>query len=197
MIATLAGTQRERDVARILESIGTPTAKTARPALLVLVGLPATGKTHLASELSRRTGAVVLESDAIRSLLFQQRRYTRWESRRLFAAIHAAIDALLSDGASVILDATNLAEAERRPLYALAEQRDAKLVLAHVTAPRDVARERLARRAGEDSHSEADVAVYQRMQSRSEAIARPHHVIDTSAENEPALRALAKEMMDS
>ncbi len=197
MIATVARTQLERDVARILSSVQPSTAKTARPALLVLVGLPATGKTRIARELQRRTGAVVLESDAVRRLLFRQRRYTPWESRRLFGAIHASIDALLSDGVPVILDATNLAEAERSPLYAMAGRRNARLVIARVTAPSDVARERLTRRAAAETHSEADLRIYERMQSRSEEIRRPHHVIDTSGEIEPALRALAKEMMDS
>lgn len=197
MTAIVASTQLERDVVRILGSLEPPTVKTAQRALLVLVGLPATGKTHIATELQRRTGAVLLESDAVRGLLFRQRRYTRSESRRLFGAIHAAIDALLSDGVPVILDATNVAEAERRPLYALAEQRNAKLILARVTAPSDVARERLARRAGEETHSEADMRVYERMLSRNEEIRRPHHVIDTSKEIEPALATIVREMTAS
>ena len=197
MTAIVASTQLERDVVRILCSLEPSTVKAARPALLVLVGLPAAGKTHIATELQRRTGAAVLESDAIRSLLFRQRRYTRWESQRLFGAIHAAIDALLSDGVSVILDATNVAEAERRPLYAMAEQRNAKLILARVTAPSGVARERLARRADEETHSEADVRVYESMLSRSEEIRRPHHVIDTSGEIEPALATIVREMTAS
>jgi predicted kinase len=197
MITIVARTRLERDVARILEGVEPAPLKARRPALLVLVGLPATGKTRIASELRRRTGAVVLESDAIRSLLVRQRRYTPPENRRLFAAIHGAIDALLADGVSVILDATNVAEVERKPLYAMAGQRDAKLILVHVTAPDGVARERLERRRNEKSQSEADLRVYERMQSRVEEVRRPHHVIDTSGEIEPALRALAKEMMDS
>jgi len=196
MIATVANTELSRDVARILASVE-PSTTPARPALLVLVGLPATGKTHIASELRARTGAVVLESDTIRSLLFRRRTYRPSESRRLFAAVHAAIDALLAEGRPVILDATNVAERERRPLYATAERCHAKLVLVHVTAPDGVARERLDRRRNEESHSQADRRVYERMQSRIEEIRWPHHVIDTSGEIEPALRDLEKEMMDS
>jgi len=194
MITGVARTQLQRDVARILKGVEPATA--ARPALLMLAGLPATGKTRVASELGRRTGAVVLESDAIRRLLFRERHYTRAENRRLFAAIHAAIDALLARRASVIVDATNLAERERTPLYEMAERNGAHVILAHVTAPNDIVRERLERRsAGEPSHSEADLAVYERMQPRVEQIRRPHHVIDTSENIEPALDALTKEMM--
>ncbi len=163
----------------------------------MLIGLPATGKTHLANEFSRRTGAVVLESDAIRRLLFRERNYARAENRRLFAAIHGAIEKLLMDGTPVIFDATNLAESERTPLYQMAEQHGAGLILVHVIAPKDIVRERVERRsAGGLSHSEADLAVYERMQSRVEEIRRPHHVIDTSEDIEPALDALTKEMMN-
>lgn len=194
MITGVARTLRQRDVARILKGVEPATA--ARLALLMLAGLPATGKTHLASELGRRTGAVVLESDAIRRLLFRERHYTRGENRRLFAAINASVEALLLAGRSVIFDATNLAERERTPLYEIAERNGAQLILAHVTAPNDIVRERLERRsAGEPSHSEADLRVYQRMQARVEEIRQPHHVIDTSENLEPALHALTKEMM--
>jgi predicted kinase len=193
MIATVPRSQIERDVARILEHTGTPPSR-RRPALLVLAGLPGAGKTSIASELRRRTGAAVLESDAIRSLLAPARRYTQAEHRRVFAAIHASIERLLSNGAPVIVDATNLAQREREPLYELAGRCGAKLIVAHVTAPDDVIRARLARRPDESTHSEADIRIYEEMQWRYEPIRRPHREIDTSGEIEPALRALAKEM---
>lgn len=196
MITGVARTSLERDVARILDGI--EPAAALHPALVVLVGLPGTGKTRLANELSQRTGAVSLESDAVRRQLFRERHYTRGENRRLFAAIHAAIGEFLANRASVILDATNLAERERAPLYAIAEQHRARLIVVHVTTPIDIVRARLEQRSASGlSHSEADLAVYERMQSRIEEIRRPHHVIDTSEDIELALDALTKEMMRS
>jgi predicted kinase len=187
-------TRLQRDVARIIGTVA-PTVQ-ARPALVVLAGLPGTGKTHLARELSARTAAVLLESDAIRRLLCPDRRYTRAESRRLFTALHGATEALLARSTAVIVDATNLAEREREPLYDIAARRNAKLILVHVMAPEELARERLSkRRAGGPSNSEADGRVYDRMRYRVEEIRRPHHVIDTSRDIEPALATLMKEMM--
>ena len=194
MTTVVAENQLQRDTERILQA--TQPAPASRVALVVLAGLPASGKTHIATELSRRTGAVVLESDACRSLLFAERRYTRAENRRLFAAIHASIGALLAQRSQVILDATTLTERDRAPLYELAEQHDAALIMVLVTAPSEVAQARLEQRAlNERSHSEADVRVYEEMQWRIEEIRRPHLVIDTSIDIEPALDALTKEMM--
>lgn len=161
----------------------------------MLVGLPAAGKTRVAEELRARTGAVTLESDAMRHLLFSRRTYSPSESRRLFAAIHEAIDELLADAVSVVLDATNLREAERAPLYEIADRRGAKLVLVEVTAPGALIRERLARRESAGSSlSEADTRVYERMLARTETIQRPHHVVDTSQDTGPIVAAIAKEM---
>lgn len=189
--------QRER-VALILAAVRGRAARSARPALAVIVGLPGSGKTRVAQELRSRTGAVVLESDELRRLLFPQWTYSAEESRLLFSAIHDAIDELLADGASVVLDATNVEEAERAPLYDIAQARRAKLVLAHVTAPDRVIRRRLEDRRGDGvSRSEANVTVYERMRLRMESIQREHHVVDTSGENESTLAAIAREMTAS
>src|SRR5690348_14369339 len=40
------------------------------PMLLIMAGLPATGKTTLARAIAERTGAVVLDKDVIRASLF-------------------------------------------------------------------------------------------------------------------------------
>lgn len=190
-------TARRADVEAILTSLEPRGVRSAAPAFVVLVGLPGAGKTHVAQMLRDRTGALVIESDAIRRLLFPQRTYTSEESRRLFAAIRAAIDTLLGDGVSVVLDATNLTEAERAPLYRLAERHGAKLLLVQITAPEALVRRRLTeRRATDGSLSEADEEVFEKMRDRIEPIQRPHAVVDTSQDIDRAVAAIAKEMTE-
>jgi len=197
-MVTLRAPSSDTQVERILASVEVPAERRERPALAVLVGLPAAGKSRIAQELRTRTGAVVLESDGLRRLLFPRRSYSAVESRRLFAAVHRAIERLLEEGIPVVLDATNLAEAERAPLYELTRRQGARLVLVRVTAPPSLARRRLARRrAHREGRSEAGLDVYEQMRWREEAIARPHHVVDTSKPNERAVAAIAKEMMQS
>ena len=188
-------TVRRDDVARILAEVNAAGPHQQRPALVVLVGLPASGKSRVAGELRKRTGAVVFESDALRRFLFPQRTYSARESQQLFAAIHAAIDELLSEGATVVLDATNLAEAERAPLRDMAARWDARLVFVRVTAPDSLIRRRLANRSVDDiDGSEADDRVYERMRSRVEELRQPHHIVDTSQEIGPTLAVIAKEL---
>jgi predicted kinase len=162
--------------------------------LVVVSGLPGTGKSTFCRDLSRRSGAVILESDSLRKLLFPRPSYSWQESRRLFDSIHAAIEHLLQGGVSAILDATNLAERHRQPLYQIAASEGAKLILVEVTAPPEIVASRLAGRSGV---SDADVAVYQRMQRSVEEIAREHFVVDTSHPTRPLLDAITREIKAS
>jgi len=190
-----AGSAVGRDVEQILGTVWAYASRRARPVLVMLTGLPGSGKSRVAEELRSRTSAVVLESDDLRRLLFHRPVHSADESRRLFAALHAAAEALLAEGASVVVDATNVVEAERAPLYALGERTGAKLIVVQVTAPDRVIRRRLGVRArAGTSRSEADTRVYERMQFRLEPIQRPHLVVDTSQETGPALATIVKEI---
>ena len=166
-------------------------------ALVVVSGLPGSGKSHFCRRLASRHPIARLESDALRKALFDQPTHSPEESRRLFAACHLVLDRLLGAGISALLDATNLREVHRRQLYAIADRHGAKLVLVSLRAPAAVVEERLAARARRSDPadlSDADTEVYQRMRSLDEPIERPHIVVDTSADIEPAVEAVLREL---
>ena len=185
------------DVERILAEVGPLPSPRRRPTLVMAAGLPGSGKSRFCRGLRRRTGAVILESDALRRLLFRQPDHSQAESGRLFAAVHAAMERLLQAGVHTILDATNLTEWQRQPVYAIAEGTGARLVLVWLEAPREIVEARLADRcrgADPQDHSAAGVTVYERMRAEVEAMRRPHWVVDTSRGTREALDAVAREM---
>ncbi len=189
--------RRQTDVDRVLLSLGELPPPAPHPALVVVAGLPGTGKSQFCRELKLRSGAAILESDAIRKLLFEERAYSWFESRRVFSALHAAARKLLNAGISCIVDATNVTVAYRQPLYDIAEERGAKLIIVEVMAPEEVVLARLSdpERAPERL-SEADVMVYEKMRRAWEEIGREHLVVDTSKPSEEAADAIAREMAD-
>jgi hypothetical protein len=159
------------------------TGSLGRPSLVVLSGLPGTGKSHFAGELSKRLPFLVVGSDRMRKLLIPRPKYTPAEHLRVFAACHQLIDGLLADGISVVFDAAHLTEWARQPAYELALQLEARLILVWFTAPREVIQRRLDDRAAglnSDSYSDADWQVYCRLRPGEEPIARPHITVNSA-----------------
>jgi len=184
---------RPSDVARLAESLGPLLEPVARPVLIAVSGLPGTGKSYVATRLAEKTKSIVLESDALRKVLFPAPTYSAEESTRLFRAINRLTEDLLKKGVPVVIDSTNLAERDREYLYHIAEHTRAKLVLVRVTAPAELVHQRLARRPLEASKSDADWAVYERMAASVEDIQRKHFTVDTSQDITPVLDKIARE----
>lgn len=154
--------------------------KSERPAIIILVGLPGSGKSHFAARLLEKIPAVVLESDYLRKTLVRRPVYSQWEHIRLFRAIHELVKKLLTAKFIVVMDATNLTEHYRRPLEAIARDVKAKSIIVYIDTPREVAENRLLERSTrQDGYSDADWAVYQRLETTIEPIKNPHFHIGT------------------
>ena len=178
-------------IAAVKPTLAVPAEVSGQPVLVMLCGLPGTGKTSLARRLAMRWPAVVIESDRIRRTLFTSPAYTAEESRQVHQVCHILIGWYLRhtdrDGQMyrhhVIYDATNLYEYHRQLVYSLAERNEAQVVVVEVTACDEVVRERLAPRGRQNMaelYSDADWEVYQRMRQRAEPIRREHITVDTS-----------------
>ena len=186
-------TQLADDLARLTESLGQLPEPVVRPALVVVSGLPGTGKSYFSGKLAERVPFVILESDALRKILFSPPTYSAEESAHLFRVIHQLIENLLRKGISLILDATNLSERNREYLYNIADRLEAKLVLVQVEAPPEVVRLRLQGRSAYGK-SDAEWWVYQKMKSSVEEIHRKHYTVDTSRDITPVLDKIVKEL---
>ncbi len=140
---------------------------------------------------------VILESDALRKVLFPSPKYTWQESARLFEACYRLIDWLLKERISLILDSTNLYERHRRQLKRIAEENQAGFILVKLEAPSEVARERLAARMRDPSNrSDADWAVYQSMKLRAEKIRQKHYIVDTTGDIDTIIDKIVREAMN-
>lgn len=186
-----------QEVAELRSSLGRLPEPVVRPLLLLVSGLPGTGKSHLCHKLAERVPLVILESDALRQALFVNPSYSAAESSYLFRAIHLLIEHLLKEGIPLVLDATNLSERHREHLYSIADRLNAKLVIVQVKAQPELVRQRLEERAQTQQRidsSEANWTVYEKMQPTVERIRRHHFVVDTSRDIEPALDKIVREL---
>ncbi len=174
-------------VAAAKTTLTVPSPAPGQSALVMLCGLPGTGKSTLARRLADGLPAVVVESDRVRQKLFAPPAYTGEESQRVHQVCHILIGWYLRHYYHVVYDATNLYKYHRGLVYRLAARSGACLVVVEVTASDDVVRERLAPRRrthpavrAQKDYSDADWGVYVRMRRRSEPIQHDHIVVDTS-----------------
>ena len=116
--------------------------------LIVLSGLPATGKTALATEVARMLGAVLLSVDPIDSALaVAGTRETGIPGIAAYAVIGAMAEQNLSIGMTVVIDAVNAVGEAKTFWIELARRLDARLLAIEVVLADEVVhRERLAGR---------------------------------------------------
>jgi predicted kinase len=167
-----------------------------RPVMVVMVGTPGTGKSFLARLLAPELGAGLVQTDVVRKRRFREPKYTPAESAVTYMLAHKQARRMLAERQSVIFDATNLIEHNRRQLYRIAEEAGAGLLIVWTYAPDHVVRERMQARAQRRDPldvSDADLRVHALMRERVDPIPRPHFVVNTAVDLGSAVRRLVAE----
>ena len=164
-------------VARQLLGMTLKHLRAAAVTLVMVGGLPGTGKSALSAAVAGRLGFTVLSSDQIRKELagispddhhaaaYETGLYSpAWTSRTYYEMLNRA-SVLLRHGESVILDATWTSAAYRAQAAAAAKTTAANLVQLHCLAPLAVTTRRIENRTGT---SDADAGIAARMAADQE-----------------------------
>ncbi len=125
----------------------------ATPALILVNGSPATGKTRLATYLSAELRMPLVAKSAIKERLYDTLGTgdREWNSRlgqAAYAVLYEQLGALLRAGASAVVDAPLRAEYEQVRLERLIADHDASAVQVLLVAGREVLAERYRARGG-------------------------------------------------
>lgn len=164
-----------------------PAAPFARQkgSLLIMVGLPGTGKSVVVEKLNDILPCVTVSTDRVRLFMRRYPTYTAAEMMFVYEVCQRVIEQRMMRGQRVVFDGTNYLAARREQMLNLAQRRGATAAICHVQAPQEVIRQRLLQRGGDERRegdlSDADWAVYQWMVAAQEPITGPHLTIDTSS----------------
>lgn len=187
--------QLASDADKLTESLKELPLPVAEPVFILVSGLPGAGKSFFCRRLVERLPAIILESDALRRMLFSQPDYSQTENIRLFKAIRLLTERLIRRGFCVIMDATNLSERYREYFYSITERLDVKLIIVSVEAPPPLVKKRLAARLGNTGErSQADWEIYMKMKPSVEKIARKHYIVDASRDITPVIDKVMREI---
>jgi hypothetical protein len=162
-------------------------------AILVLVGgLPGTGKTYFSKRFATAIGARYISTDLTRKEMFSQRSYGSEEKKQVYEAMLTQMQAALQNKQHMVVDATFYRKELRKRFIDAAKSLKVEPVFIFTTASDETIKERLSR-PREDS--EADYEVFLKIRSIFESPEEAHLLLHTDQQPIEESIAIAQEYL--
>lgn len=154
----------------------------SRPTLLAVCGMPASGKSTIAKELAKSLDVKVFRSDVIRKELFglqsseqvdipfEQGIYSKVATSLTYGKLLLLAQDEIEKGCSVILDATYSSRHQRSEVLRLARDMDVNIIFVECVCPEAVLKDRLLKREGISSVSDASIHHFEQLKARFEPL---------------------------
>lgn len=153
--------------------------------IVVISGLPGTGKTTVAKKLGSELNAPVLITDEIRKAGSDHPKYTRRKKQGIYEHMFRIAGDLLSDKDNIILDGTFYKKEFRERSFQLGSDHDRCVFILETICDEDVVKQRIEKRYQKNiDASEADYKVYKIIQSQFEPIQKPDFRLNTEDEKQ-------------
>lgn len=142
--------------------------------LVLILGLPGTGKTTFAIKLANRIDAVHLNSDVIRTSLGHRGKYDIASKAAVYNEMYERAEEMLQQGKNLIVDATLYKEVLREPFEKLAHEFNIPIKWIELKADETTIKKRVSKKR---QYSEADFDVYLKIKAVYEPISQNHLVL--------------------
>jgi len=147
--------------------------------IVIVLGLPGSGKSYFASRLAEVIQADYINSDQVRKEMFSKRMYSEQEKGAVYNAMLEKMKSVVQLNKDLVIDATFHRE-DSRQLFIRQLRGKAKFFFIEITANPDLIRRRLKK---ERPFSEADFEVYELTRQQWQPVREPHLSLESTDEN--------------
>ena len=145
--------------------------------IVIVFGLPGSGKSYFASKLASCMEAEHINSDRVRKQLFIHRTYSPTEKLAVYNDMLVHMKEAIAQKKSLVIDATFFKDEIRKKFIREAGE---TIFFIEVRADESVIRERLEQRRPD---SEADFTVYKMIEGQFEPMEEPHLTLSSTSSN--------------
>jgi predicted kinase len=142
--------------------------------LILVVGLPGTGKTTFAEKLAKEINGIHINSDKIRIEIGKQGEYDSTSKAAVYKALQEKAEEILKQQKHIVVDATLYKNILREPFTELAVQYKTPIMWIELKADEKVVRDRVEVKR---KYSEANFEVYQKIKAAYEPLGIDHLVL--------------------
>jgi predicted kinase len=147
--------------------------------IVIVFGLPGSGKSYFASQLANSINARYVNSDQLRKKMFESRTYSEEEKLSVYEEMLSIVKGLLAEYKNVVLDATFYKD-EVRTKFLKELTGKAEIFFIEVWADESLIKERLKQKRPD---SEADFATYEKVKKQWEPMIGDHLILQSTNDN--------------
>ena len=141
------------------------------PVLIMVMGLPGSGKTYFSNAFAKAIGGVHINSDIIRKRLMEKPAYSPEDKDKIYKGMYEEVTRALLQGQPVIVDATFSLENYRAPYFRFATENQIPCRIILTEAQEDIIASRLQHKRPD---SDADYEVYKKIKSEFQTLGKMH-----------------------
>ncbi len=142
--------------------------------LILVMGLPGSGKTTFATALATAIGAKHLNSDMVRHDAGKRGHYDTASKAAVYNEMIHRTAEYLESGQQVVVDATFYKNKFREPYLKLGKKHGAEIKWIEIKADEETIKKRISKKR---KYSEADFEVYKKIKKNYEPLEMPHLVL--------------------
>lgn len=158
--------------------------------IILVMGLPGTGKSYFSEHLAREMDAVYLNTDIIREKMDYKGQYDEKSRFEVYERLHSEMLMYISNGQPCVVDGTFQQKKFRDMFIKSAQKHNKNLYLVLMEAREGEIKKRLEKSR---KHTEADVEVYHNLKDQFDPIGQPHLKIQS---DELSLKEMTQKIKD-